>query len=74
MNQSSSDPTLTGLFSGREGKWNLLNTIAMYCTLSHLHLTLVCRAETGFNHVEPEKYEPRLLHFKGSKVRTSLSG
>lgn len=26
------------------------------------------RAESGFNHVEPEKYEPRLLHFKGLRV------
>lgn len=24
-------------------------------------------AESGFNHVEPEKYEPRLLHFKGKR-------
>merc|ERR1712130_116845 len=24
-------------------------------------------AESGFNHVEPEKYEPRLLHLKGRK-------
>jgi len=28
--------------------------------------------ESGFKHVEPEKYEPRLLHFKGKKkVRTT---
>lgn len=26
------------------------------------------RAETGFKHVEAEKYPPRLLHFKGKKV------
>ena len=26
------------------------------------------RVESGFNHVEPEKYTPRLLHFKGKKV------
>lgn len=30
---------------------------------------LFSRAESGFNHVEDEKYEPRLLHFKGKKVR-----
>ena len=23
-------------------------------------------AETGFHHVEPEKYTPRLLHFSGA--------
>ena len=27
------------------------------------------RAETGFNHVGEENYEPRLLHFKGKRVR-----
>ena len=30
------------------------------------------RAETGFNHVGEEKYEPRLLHFKGKRVRKML--
>jgi len=33
------------------------------------------RAESGFKHVEAEKYPPRLLHFKGKKVSlTQLCG
>lgn len=33
---------------------------------------LADRAESGFTHVEPEKYEPRLLHIKGKKVKHSI--
>ena len=30
-------------------------------------------AESGFNHVEPESYEPRLLHIKGIKVSSNTT-
>ena len=33
-------------------------------------LFLTGRAESGFRHVEAEKYPPRLLHFKGKRVST----
>jgi len=39
----------------------------------HDHITLLeGGVESGFHHVEPEKYQPRLLHFKGkTKIRTT---
>ena len=41
---------------------------------SHRHfykyvVNLSCRAESGFRHVEPKKYTPRLLHVFGEKVK-----
>lgn len=27
------------------------------------------RADTGFKHVKPTEYTPKLLHFRGEKVR-----
>ena len=32
----------------------------------------VCRAETGFKHVKPTEYQPRLLHFHGNKVKYAV--
>jgi len=39
----------------------------------HDHITLLEGGiESGFHHAEPDKYEPRLLHFKGKlKIRTT---
>ena len=44
---------------------------SVYIVCDDFTLLLHCfpsSAESGFNHVEPEKYEPRLLHFKGLRV------
>ena len=38
------------------------------CTYRSYIYLYTCRAESGFTHVEAEKYEPRLLHVKGKKV------
>ena len=35
-------------------------------------LTHSCRADTGFRHVEPTKYTPRLLHFHGVKRKIAV--
>ena len=32
-------------------------------------LCICFRADSGFRHVTKEEYKPRLLHFKGTKVR-----
>ena len=67
MSQSFSDPTSATLYSGKEGKIgqdSKLGALAVAC-----YHPCPLRAESGFTHVEPEKYEPRLLHFKGLRVR-----
>ena len=33
---------------------------------------LPCSAETGFRHVKPEEYTPRLLHFHGLKKNITV--
>ena len=38
--------------------------------LLSLYSLAMHRADSGFNHVEPEKYTARLLHIKGRKVDT----
>jgi len=45
----------------------------LFLSYFHDHITIMEGGiESGFNHVEPEKYQPRLLHFKGKKkVRTT---
>lgn len=43
---------------------SLSSLISVFATV----LLLTGRAESGFRHVEPEKYPPRLLHFKGKRV------
>lgn len=40
----------------------------VFCCVYITAALLGNRAESGFTHVEPEKYEPRLLHIKGKKV------
>ena len=66
MSLVCSDPTLTGLSSGKEG------TYTMKCYISFQTPYYIYRADSGFKHVEPEKYTPRLLHIKGKKVYTSI--
>ena len=43
---------------------SLISVKLMFVTV----LLLTGRAESGFRHVEAEKYPPRLLHFKGKRV------
>jgi hypothetical protein len=42
--------------------------MVMYYTVTKVILS---RSESGFNHVEPEQYKHRLLHFKGTTVHKS---
>jgi len=46
---------------------------SLFLSYFHDHITIMEGGiDSGFNHVEPEKYQPRLLHFKGKKkVRTT---
>ena len=37
-------------------------SIFLQCVYNH-------RADSGFKHVKPTEYKPRLLHFHGDKVR-----
>lgn len=41
----------------------------MYCAVTKV--IILSRSESGFNHVEPEQYKHRLLHFKGTTVHKS---
>lgn len=34
---------------------------------------ILSRSESGFNHVEPEQYKHRLLHFKGTTVHENIT-
>ena len=38
------------------------------CTYCAMTMVILSRSESGFNHVEPEQYKHRLLHFKGTTV------
>ena len=66
-NPNSFDRTLITLSSGKEGLYIILPTHLLYRVFEYT-LT-VHRADSGFNHVEPEKYTARLLHIKGRKVQ-----
>lgn len=63
------------LFHKQEGTRRFLCTFAHTCGRFSIRCRRVMEggADTGFRHVEPEKYPPRLLHFKqeGRKVKVT---
>jgi len=56
----------------RNGFSRTLQSISIRRNVGHSDGSCVARrlleggAETGFHHVEPDKYTPRLMHFSGS--------
>lgn len=80
-NPRSSSLTLIRLLFCQEGM--LLQTMThianpvcvLYFRLQYTMLwqkVILSRSESGFNHVEPEQYTHRLLHFKGTTVHRIL--
>ena len=65
MNQICSRPTSKLLNSWKEGRHGCL----VDCRIL---VFLFISAETGFRHVKPEEYTPRLLHFHGVKKNITV--
>ena len=62
--------TCSSLISRRSQRWREGECTYRGCSAILINTLPQYSAETGFKHVKPTEYQPRLLHFHGDKVGT----